>query len=240
MAAARNVGLALAGVEPEILLRAVGLLQQTHHLAAQDGVQLGRVHVLVARHALLDAADDLHRRIHPHVGGDEHLLQVVQHGGIDRRTARHGPRQFGEKTRLGAFQPRFKAARLRIGHLRSTLRAPVGHRRSLRPQRLGLRGMILLFSEKIEKSHSLYILCSAKIDKNRGITKPRFQIRTKSASRPRRTSATAREVRKESGPRNLPSAARHLPAPEAMRSPSHDRPGMRPDRCRSAGGAAGP
>ena len=93
------------GVEPEVLRRAVRILHQGGDLLAQDRLQLRGVHVLVPGDALLDAADDLHGGLHAHVRRNEHLLEVVQHVGIDRRAARHGARQFREESRLGLFQP---------------------------------------------------------------------------------------------------------------------------------------
>ena len=99
-----HVGFALAGVEPEVRVRAVGLLKQRGDLLAQDALQFGGIHVLVAGNALLDAADDLHGGLHADVRGDEHLLQVVEHVGIDRRASGHGARQLREETALGLLQ----------------------------------------------------------------------------------------------------------------------------------------
>ena len=128
--------------QPEILGRSVRLLHQRRDLVAQDAAQFGRVHVLVARDALLDAADDLDGRLDPHVGGDEHLLQIVQHLGVDRRAARYGTRQFREKARLGAFQSGVQLLAPLFGLCFDS--RPGGS--------IGRR--ILFLSEQIEKSHN--------------------------------------------------------------------------------------
>ena len=132
-----DVGLARPGVQSEVALRGVGLLQQGGHLLAQDALQLRGVHVLVAGHALLDAADDLHGRLDADVRGDEHLLQVVEHVGVDRRAARHGACEFREEARLGLFQPGVELP-------------PLLARLLLR----GRRGVILSLFENVEESHS--------------------------------------------------------------------------------------
>ena len=111
--------------------------QQGGDLLAQDALQLRGVHVLVAGHALLDAADDLHGRLDADVRGDEHLLQVVEHVGVDRRAARHGACEFREEARLGLFQPGVELP-------------PLLARLLLR----GRRGVILSLFENVEESHS--------------------------------------------------------------------------------------
>ena len=133
-----HVGLALGGVEPEVLRRAVRILHQGGDLLAQDRLQLRGVHVLVPGDALLDAADDLHGGLHAHVRRNEHLFEVVQHVGIDRRAARHGARQFREESRLGLFQP---GAELLLLFARLLL---------------GGRRILFLF-ENIEKCHVLAV-----------------------------------------------------------------------------------
>ena len=78
----------------------------------------------------------------PHVGGDEHLLQIVQHLGVDRRAARYGTRQFREKARLGAFQSGVQLLAPLFGLCFDS--RPGGS--------IGRR--ILFLSEQIEKSHN--------------------------------------------------------------------------------------
>ena len=143
-----HVGRALRGVESEVAGRAVRLLHERRDLLAQDRLQLRSVHVFVARRALLDAADDLHGRLHAHVRRDEHLLEVVQHRGIDGRAARHGPGEFREEPRLGLLQPGVELLPL-LPHLL------FGGRR------------ILFFAENIEKSHTcdIYRKDSKKVSK---------------------------------------------------------------------------
>ena len=99
-----HVGLALGGVQPEMFRRAVRILHQRRDFLAQNRLQFRGAHVFVLRHALLDAADDLHGGLHAHVRRDQHLLEVVQHVGVDRRAARHGACQFREEPRFGLFQ----------------------------------------------------------------------------------------------------------------------------------------
>ena len=50
------------------------------------------------------AFDDLHGGFHAYVGGDEHLLQIVEHLCIDGRSTGNGPRQFREEARFGLLQ----------------------------------------------------------------------------------------------------------------------------------------
>ena len=136
-----HVGFALPGVEPEMLLRAVRLLHQRHDLLAQDGLELGRIHVFVARHTLFDAPDNLHRGFHAHVRRNQHLLHVVQQVGIDRRAACYGTGEFREDSGLGLFEPRAELFLLLLPTLRNVR-----------------CGAILFLFENIEKSHTyIYI-----------------------------------------------------------------------------------
>ena len=148
-----HVGLTFGGVEPEILRRAVRILHQRRDLPAQDRLQLRGVHVLVPGHALLDAADDLHGRLHAHVRRDEHLFEVVEYPGVDRRPARHGARQFREKPCFGFFQPGGELLLL-------FLRLLPGGRR------------ILFLFENIEKCHVVRINPLQRYEKCRTVPKP--------------------------------------------------------------------
>lgn len=80
------------------------LLHQLGDLVAQDRLQLRGVHILVPCDAGFDAFDDLHGGFHAYVGGDEHLLQIVEHLCIDGRSTGNGPRQFREEARFGLLQ----------------------------------------------------------------------------------------------------------------------------------------
>ena len=131
-----HVRFALFGVESEMLFGAVRLLHQRGYLFAQNGLQLGGAHILVARHALFDAPDDFDGGFHAYVRRDQHLFQVVQYVGIDRRTACNGAGELREKSRLGLFQPGVKLFLLLFA-LFGSLRG----------------GVVLLLFENIEKCH---------------------------------------------------------------------------------------
>ena len=164
-----NVGDAFLDVESEVFGRAVRLLHQLSDLVAQDRLQLRGVHILVPCDAGFDAFDDLHGGFHAYVGGDEHLLQIVEHLCIDGRSTGDGSRQFREEARFGLLQTGVEfrlfpvsGSGSRLGRGIFLLRRifdrsrPVVFRRSrLRSFRRSRRLCILFFLEKIEESHKI-------------------------------------------------------------------------------------
>ena len=48
--------------------------------------------------------DNLDGSIYTHVRRDEHLLQLVEHVGIDRRAAGNGARELGKQALLGLLE----------------------------------------------------------------------------------------------------------------------------------------
>ena len=81
------------------------LLEKTHDLLFQDGVELAGAHIFVTRHARLYAINNLKGGLHTHVGGDENLLEVVEHLVINGRLAYDGFGDAGEDAGLGLFKP---------------------------------------------------------------------------------------------------------------------------------------
>ena len=100
-----DIGSTLLHVQSEAVAAAVTLLQQSTYLLAKNGLELSGIHIFVARHAGLDVADYLHGGIYPHIGGDEHLLQVVEHRLVHLRPAGHGTGELAENSLFGLFQP---------------------------------------------------------------------------------------------------------------------------------------
>ena len=99
-----DIGLMIARQIPVIVIVRIVLRQQRSNLVTQDSVQLRCRHILIARHALLNAFDDFQRGLHTDVRGDEHLLQVIQHIVIHLRLASHSTCQLVEHTGLSLLQ----------------------------------------------------------------------------------------------------------------------------------------
>ena len=99
-----NIGLALLCVEPESRVVAVILFEQQSDFVAQNRLKLSGIHILVARHTLLDTTNDFYGCFDAHVRGDQDLLQLIEHIVIDLRATRHGACQLAEQTLLGLFE----------------------------------------------------------------------------------------------------------------------------------------
>ena len=99
-----HVGLMVAGQIPVVVILRIVLCQQICDFIAQDAVQLRGADILVARHALLDAPDDLQRRVDAHITRDKHFLEIVEHIVINLRLSGYRTGQFTENAGLGFLQ----------------------------------------------------------------------------------------------------------------------------------------
>ena len=68
-------------------------------------MQFADANVLVAGHALFDAADDGYSGVGTDIGGDEDFLEVVQDFIVDLAFPGNGAGELAEETGLGLFEP---------------------------------------------------------------------------------------------------------------------------------------
>ena len=99
-----HVGLdLLREVEGGTILRPV-LSQERCDLFLQQPIEFPGADILILSDTLLDPVNDLQRRLHTHVTGDEYLLELIEYLVIHPGLTRHGVREFVEEALLRLLQ----------------------------------------------------------------------------------------------------------------------------------------
>jgi len=58
-------------------------LQQRRDFFAQNAIEFGSIHELVALHPIFNTANDFQGRFHTYVAADEHFFQIIENLIID-------------------------------------------------------------------------------------------------------------------------------------------------------------
>ena len=99
-----DIGFAVGRQLP--IFTSIGMVfgQERRYLLSQHTVEFRSRHIFVSCHALFNTFYDFQGCVDAHIGGYQHLFQVVQHIVVNFRLARYGPRNLLKYALLGFFQ----------------------------------------------------------------------------------------------------------------------------------------